>query len=107
MLKVSAMPKKSTPIRKKGRQSRSDLADRQLERAQGRVTADLDLKIDGAAEILELIEAWTGSHAQAVAWYDTVPLPSFGNVTAASLVRQGRADAVRAYIERIADGGHA
>lgn len=63
--------------------------------------------IDAAAEILELIEAWTGSYAQAVTWYDTEPLPSFGNVTAATLVRQGRADAVRAYIERIADGGYA
>ncbi|MCB1335034.1 MAG: DUF2384 domain-containing protein [Roseivivax sp.] len=101
------MPKKSTPFREKHSESRSDLADRQPERAQGRVPADLDLEIDGAADILELIEVWTGSHAQAVAWYDTEPLPSFGNVTAATLVRQGRTDAVRAYIERIADGGYA
>lgn len=101
------MPKKSTPFRKKHGQARTELADRQPERAQGRGPADLDLEIDGAAEILELIEAWTGSHAQAVAWYDTEPLPSFGNVTAATLVRQGRAGAVRAYIERIADGGYA
>ena len=63
--------------------------------------------IDAPAEILELIEVWTGSYAQAVAWYDTEPLPSFGDVTAATLVRQGRADAVRAYIERIAEGGYA
>ncbi|SEN73970.1 hypothetical protein [Palleronia pelagia] len=57
--------------------------------------ANLDLEIDVTAEILELIEAWTGSHAKAVAKYDTEPLPSFDNVTAATLVRQGRADAVR------------
>ena len=101
------MPKKSTPFREKHRGSHSDMADRQPERAQGRVPTDLDLEIDGAAEILELIEAWTGSYAQAVAWYDTEPLPSFGNVTAATLARSGRADAVRAYIERIADGGYA
>lgn len=105
MLEMSAIPKKSTPFRKKRRQTRSDLADRQPECVQGRVPADLE--IEGAAEIFELIEAWTGSHAQAVAWYDTEPLPSFDNVTAAELVRQGRADAVRAYIERIADGGYA
>lgn len=101
------MPKKSTPFCEKHRESRSDLADRQPERAQSRVPADLDLGIEGAAEILELIKAWTGSHAQAVAWYDTEPLPSFDNATAAELVRQGRADAVRAYIERIGDGGYA
>ncbi|MFD2741536.1 antitoxin Xre/MbcA/ParS toxin-binding domain-containing protein [Sulfitobacter aestuarii] len=101
------MPKKSTPFPKKRRQARTELADGQPECAHGRVPADLDLEIDAPAEILELIEAWTGSYAQAVAWYDTEPLPSFGNVTAATLVRQGRADVVRAYIERIADGGYA
>lgn len=101
------MPKKSRPFREKHHESHSDQDDRQPERARGRVPADIDLEIDGAAEISELIEAWTGSHAQAVAWYDTEPLPSFDNVTAATLVRQGRADAVRAYIKRIADGGYA
>lgn len=101
------MPKKSTPFRKQHHQTHSELPDRLPKRAKGRTPADLDLNIEGAAEILELLEAWTGSHAQAVAWYDTEPLPSFDNVTAATLVRQGRADAVRAYIERIADGGYA
>ncbi|MEC7795459.1 MAG: XRE family transcriptional regulator [Pseudomonadota bacterium] len=99
------MPKKSTPLSEKHRQARSDLADRQPKRARGRVPADLEIEV--TAEILEIIEAWTGSHARAVAWYDTELLPSFDNVTAAELVRQGRADAVRAYIERIADGGYA
>ena len=97
----------TTRLHESHRQTRPDLACLQPERAQGRVPADLDLEIDGAAEILELIEAWIGSRAQAVPWYDTVPLLSFGNVTAATLVSQGRADAVRAYIERIADGGYA
>jgi hypothetical protein len=59
-----------------------------------------------AAEIIERIEAWVGSHAQAVAWYETQPLPSFDNMSAAELVRQGRADAVKAYIKRIAEVGY-
>ncbi|WP_370311711.1 antitoxin Xre/MbcA/ParS toxin-binding domain-containing protein [Sagittula sp.] len=101
------MPKKSTPFRKMRCQARTERADRQPERAQGRGRADFDLENDGATEILELIEAWTGSRAQAIAWYETEPLPSFDNMTAAMLVRQGHADAVRAYIERIADGGYA
>ena len=104
---------------KERRLGQSHLADKQgvlarLEKFRGRLSpaqrlsreACHERSIDAAAEILELIEAWTGSYAQAVAWYDTEPLPSFGNVTAATLVRQGHADAVRAYIERIADGGY-
>lgn len=98
------MPKKSKAFSKKRRQTRSDLVDRQSKRAQVCVPADLE--IEGAAEILELIEAWAGSYAQAVAWYDNEPLPSFDNMTVAELVRQGRAGAVKAYIERISEGGY-
>jgi hypothetical protein len=59
-----------------------------------------------AAEIVELIEAWVGSNAQAVAWFEAQPLPSFGNMSAADLVREGRGAAVKAHIERIAEGGY-
>lgn len=99
------MPKKSTPFSKKRRQTRSDLVDLQPDHKRVRVPADLE--IEAEAEILELIKGWTGSYVQAVACYDTEPLPSFDNLTVAELMRQGRADAVKAYIERIADGGYA
>jgi hypothetical protein len=44
---------------------------------------------------------------QAYAWYRAQPLPSFGDRTAESLVREGRAADVLAYLDRIAEGGYA
>ena len=41
------------------------------------------------------------------AWFRSQPLPSFGDKTAEDLVKEGRADAVKAYLSRIADGGYA
>ena len=43
---------------------------------------------------------------QAFEWYHSIPLPSFEDCTAAELVKNGRADAVRIYIDRIAVGGY-
>jgi hypothetical protein len=59
-----------------------------------------------AAEIIELIKTWVRSHAEAVAWYETQPLSSFGNMSAADLVREGSGAAVKAHIKRIAEGGY-
>lgn len=58
-------------------------------------------------EILVLIVPWAGSIPQAFAWFTARPLPSFGGRTAADLVREGRADAVKSYASRIAQGGYA
>ncbi len=58
-------------------------------------------------EILNRVRAWAGSPQQAFAWYRSQPLPSFGDQTAEALVREGRADAVRRYLDRIAVGGYA
>ncbi|WP_220790214.1 antitoxin Xre/MbcA/ParS toxin-binding domain-containing protein [Gluconacetobacter takamatsuzukensis] len=40
-------------------------------------------------------------------WYRSRPVPSFGDQTAEALVREGRAEAVRRYLDRIATGGYA
>ncbi len=61
---------------------------------------------DMAEQLIALVRSWTASHAEAVVWFEEQPLPSFGNLTPADLMRQGRADAVRAYIDRIAVGGY-
>lgn len=58
-------------------------------------------------EIINRALAWTGSVGQAFAWYRSQPLPSFGNQTAEDLVKSGRAEAVKAYLARIAVGGYA
>lgn len=59
------------------------------------------------SEILNRAAVWAGSLPQAYAWYRSQPLPSFGDQTAEDLVKQGRADAVKIYLSRIAVGGYA
>ena len=58
-------------------------------------------------DILTRIAPWAGSPPQALAWYRAQPIPSFGDMTAEDLVRQGRARDVKAYLARIAAGGYA
>jgi len=58
-------------------------------------------------EIINRVLPWAGSVAQAYAWYRAQPLPSFGDQTPEDLVRQGRAEAVKRHLSRIAVGGFA
>jgi len=63
-------------------------------------------KLRDLVEIMGRLSPWAGSVPQAFAWFTSQPLPSFGQQTAADLFREGRA-AVKAYVSRIAVGGHA
>jgi Protein of unknown function (DUF2384) len=58
-------------------------------------------------EILNRVRPWCGSLPQAFAWYRAQPLPSFGDQTAEALVKEGRAEAVKRYLDRMAVGGYA
>ena len=58
------------------------------------------------AEILARVEPWAGGEAQALSWYRAGPIPAFGR-TAEALVKQGRAAAVRDYLDHVALGGYA
>ena len=58
-------------------------------------------------EIINRVLPWAGSPMQAMAWYRSQPLPGFGDITAEQLVKQGRAQWVHEYIDRIAEGGYA
>lgn len=58
-------------------------------------------------EIINRATPWAGSELSAFAWYRSQPLPSFGDKTAEDLVREGRGEAVKAYLSRIAEGGYA
>jgi len=58
-------------------------------------------------EILSRVEAATGSALAAYAWFRGEPLSGFGGATADSLVRQGRADHVHAYLDQVSAGGYA
>lgn len=64
-------------------------------------------KLRDFIEILARVAPWAGTMPQAFAWFTSQPLAPFGDQTAAELVREGRAEAVRSYISRIAIGGYA
>lgn len=59
-----------------------------------------------AKQLIAMVEPWAGSSEKAIDWFENQSLPSFGNLTPADLVRQGRAVAAKAYIERISVGGY-
>ena len=58
-------------------------------------------------EILNRVSDWAGGQVQAMAWYRAEPIPAFGGRTAESLVKEGKAAAVRDYLDRVALGGFA
>jgi len=64
-------------------------------------------RLRDVVEILNRVRPWAGSDAAAFAWYRSQPLPGFGNFTAEDLVKQGRTETVKRYLDQIAAGGHA
>ena len=63
-----------------------------------------------ATEMLEIVARivdWAGGEKQAMAWYRAEPIPAFGGRTAEALVKEGRAAAVRDYLDHVATGGFA
>jgi len=63
-----------------------------------------------ATELLEIvgrIADWAGGEKQALAWYRAEPIAAFGGRTAESLVKEGKASAVRDYLDHVATGGFA
>jgi uncharacterized protein (DUF2384 family) len=58
-------------------------------------------------EIVGRVADWAGGKHQAMAWYRAEPIPAFGGRTAESLVKDGKAGAVRDYLDRVALGGFA
>jgi Protein of unknown function (DUF2384) len=70
-------------------------------------TPKTQARLREAVEILTGVRGWMSSNEAAFAWYRSAPIPSFGDMTAEDLVKQGRAEAVKHYIGRIAVGGYA
>jgi uncharacterized protein (DUF2384 family) len=58
-------------------------------------------------EIVDRVSDWAGGKNQAMAWYRAEPIPEFGGRTAESLVKDGKATAVRDYLDHVALGGFA
>ena len=57
-------------------------------------------------EILNRVEAEAGSPLAAYAWFRAERLPGFGGATPDLLLREGKADHVHAYPDRIMAGGY-
>jgi hypothetical protein len=58
-------------------------------------------------DVISRVLPWAGSVHQAFAWYRAQLIPSFGDLTAEDLVREGRTNELKAYLSRIAAGGYA
>jgi hypothetical protein len=58
-------------------------------------------------EIVGRVSAWAGGKDQAMAWYRAEPLAAFGGRTAEFLVKEGKAAALRDYLDHVALGGFA
>lgn len=58
-------------------------------------------------EIISRVAEWAGGKEQAMAWYRAQPIPAFGGRTAEALVKDGKAGAVRDYLDHLAVGGFA
>ncbi|WP_187331492.1 MULTISPECIES: antitoxin Xre/MbcA/ParS toxin-binding domain-containing protein [unclassified Mesorhizobium] len=58
-------------------------------------------------EIISRVTEWAGGKEQAMAWYRAQPIPAFGGRTAEALVKEGKAGAVRDYLDHLAIGGFA
>ena len=58
-------------------------------------------------EIIRRVSDWAGGDVQAMAWYRAEPIPAFGGRTAEALVKEGKAHAVRDYLDAVANGSFA
>lgn len=64
-------------------------------------------RLRNLVEIPNRIRPWAGTPLAAFVWYRSQKLPSFGDQTAEALVKEGRAEAVKRDLDRIAVGGFA
>lgn len=83
------------------------LARETLYRAERSRTAKTQGRLREMLEIISRVTDWAGGKEQAMAWYRAQPLPAFGGRTAEALVKEGKAAAVRDYLDHMALGGFA
>lgn len=74
------------------------------DRTRGRKT---QARIREMLEIVSVVAEWAGGKQQAFAWYRSQQIPAFGGRTAEALVKDGKAGAVRDYLDHLAVGGFA
>ena len=83
------------------------IAPQALHRASRAAAASTQSRLREMLEIIGRAADWAGGPHQAMAWYRAEPLPAFGGRTAEFLVREGKAGAVRGFLDHVALGGFA
>lgn len=83
------------------------LARETLYRAERGRAAKTQGRLREMLEIISRVTDWAGGKEQAMAWYRAQPLAAFGGRTAEALVKDGKAAAVRDYLDHMAVGGFA
>jgi DNA-binding XRE family transcriptional regulator len=78
-----------------------------LYRSERATAAKTQNRVREMLEIISRIADWAGGKNQAMAWYRAEPIPAFGGRTAEALVKEGKATAVRDYLDSVALGGFA
>lgn len=95
------------------RMSKADIAEtigvarETLQRAARADAPKTQTRLREMLEIVNRVSGWAGGQMQAMAWYRSEPIPAFGGRTAESLVKEGKAAAVRDYLDGVALGGFA
>lgn len=83
------------------------LARETLYRTERSRAAKAQSRLREMLEIISRMTDWAGGKEQAMAWYRAQPLSAFGGRTAEALVKDGKAAAVRDYLDHMALGGFA
>ena len=83
------------------------LARESLYKAGRSRTPKIQTRMKEMLEIISRVTEWAGGRQQAMAWYRSQPIPAFGGRTAEALVKQGKAGAIRDYLDHLAVGGFA
>lgn len=83
------------------------LARESLYKAARVGTLKTQARVREMLEIISRVSDWAGGKEQAMAWYRAQPIPAFGGRTAEALVKDGKAGAVRDYLDHLAVGGFA
>lgn len=95
------------------RMSKADLAEtvglaaETLQRSARVEAPKTQARLREMLEIVARVSSWAGGRVQAMAWYRAEPIPAFGGRTAEALVKEGKAAAVRDYLDGVALGSFA
>lgn len=78
-----------------------------ISKADRRTAPRTQSRVREMLEIISRVSEWSGGTTQALAWYRSQPIPALDGRTAEALVKDGRAGAVRTYLDHMAVGGYA